>query len=76
MLEACGLCLAGGAIGYVAGSLLARRLAVEVFGLPTEIHWLFLPTALALALLVTLVGSALPLGRGMKLTPATVLRNE
>ena len=76
MLEACGLGLAGGALGYVAGSLLARRLAVEVFGLPTDIHWLFLPTALALALLVTLVGSALPLERGMKLAPATVLRNE
>jgi len=51
-------------------------LAVDVFGLPTSFHWVFLPTALALALVVTVVGSALPLGRGMKLTPATVLRNE
>jgi len=76
LLEACGIGLAGGVLGYVAGTLLARRLAVEVFGLPASVHWVFFPAALALALVITLVGSALPLGRDLKLSPAMVLRNE
>ena len=76
LLEAASIGLAGGAIGYLAGSLLARRLSMEIFGLPTGFHWVFFPTALALALGVTLVGSALPLGRDLKLSPALALRND
>lgn len=76
LLEASSIGLAGGVLGYFAGSLLAQRLSVQVFGLPTSVHWVFLPAALALALVVTLVGSALPLGRDLKLSPAMVLRNE
>ena len=76
MLEASSIGLAGGAIGYLGGSLLAQRLSVDIFGLPASVHWVFLPTALALALVVTLVGSALPLGHDLKLSPAMVLRNE
>jgi putative ABC transport system permease protein len=76
LLEASSIGLAGGVLGYFAGSLLAQRLSVQVFGLPTSMHWVFLPAALALALVVTLVGSALPLGRDLKLSPAMVLRNE
>jgi len=76
LLEASSIGLAGGVLGYFAGSLLAQRLSVQVFGLPTSVYWVFLPAALALALVVTLVGSALPLGRDLKLSPAMVLRNE
>jgi putative ABC transport system permease protein len=76
MVEAAGIGLAGGFIGYLAGSLLAERLSLDIFGLPASMHWVFLPTALALALVVTLVGSAVPLGHDLKLSPAIVLRNE
>ena len=76
LLEAASIGLAGGAVGYFAGSLMARRLSIEIFGLPASFHWIFLPTALALALVVTLVGSALPLGRDLKISPALALRNE
>jgi len=76
MLEASGIGLAGGILGYLAGSLMARRLALDIFGFPASIHWVFLPAALALALVVTLAGSALPLGHDLKLSPAIVLRNE
>ncbi len=76
MLEASSIGLAGGAIGYLGGSLLAQRLSVDIFGLPASVHWIFLPTALALALVVTLVGSAVPLGHDLKMSPAMVLRNE
>ncbi len=60
--------------GYLAGSLLARLLAVTVFGAPVGIHWVIFPAALALAFVVTLVGSAMPLVRGLKISPAVVLR--
>ena len=76
LLEALVIGLAGGIAGYFAGSLMARYLAAAVFGLPAEIHWVILPGAVALALAVTLAGSALPLARGLRLSPIDVLRNE
>lgn len=65
----------GGAAGYLAGSILARLLATTIFGRPASIHWVILPAALSLALLVTLVGCAMPLARGLKISPAVVLRD-
>lgn len=76
LLEALVVGLLGGIVGYLAGSLLAGRLAVAVFGVPASVHWVIFPAAVALALLVTIVGSALPLGRGLRISPATVLRDE
>jgi putative ABC transport system permease protein len=76
LMEAGTVGVAGGAAGYFLGSVLARQLARQVFGAPVSFHWIFLPAALALALLVTLAGSAWPLGRGLKVSPALVLRNE
>ncbi len=75
MLEASALGLAGGLGGYLVGSLMAWRLGVLVFGLPAVMHWVMLPIAVALALIVTLLGSALPIARGLKLAPVTVLHN-
>lgn len=76
LLEAFVVGLLGGLAGYFAGSLMAQRLGVVVFGVPAQINWVILPAALALALLVTLAGSALPLARGLKLSPVAVLRDE
>ena len=76
LLEALVIGLVGGIAGYFAGSLMARYLAAVVFGLPAAIHWVILPGAVALALAVTLAGSALPLARGLRLSPIDVLRNE
>jgi putative ABC transport system permease protein len=67
--------LAGGVVGYFLGSLLARGLSVKIFGTPANIHWIFLPAALALAILVTLAASAWPLSRGLRISPAVVLRD-
>jgi putative ABC transport system permease protein len=75
MLEAFIIGLLGGTTGYFLGSLMARRLSVSVFGAPASFHWVILPTALLLALTVALVGSALPLARALKLSPAAVLRD-
>jgi len=74
LAEACAIGLIGGVIGYLAGSLLARRLAFAVFGRPTSAHWVIFPAAVALALLVALGGSALPLRKGLRVSPGTGLR--
>jgi putative ABC transport system permease protein len=74
LLEACAIGVLGGAAGYFFGSLLAWRLALSVFGSAAGIHWVILPVCLALALLVTLAGTALPLGRALKISPSAALR--
>src|SRR5208337_2809609 len=65
LLEACAIGLLGGVAGYFLGSLLAWRLALAVFGSGVGIQWVILPVSLAVALIVTLAGSALPLGRAL-----------
>ena len=75
MLEALVIGLAGGVAGYLGGTVLARSLASAVFGAPSGVHWVILPAALAVALLVALAGSALPLARVLKFSPAVVLRD-
>jgi ABC-type antimicrobial peptide transport system permease subunit len=75
LLEAEVLGSMGGIAGYLLGSVLAWRLALVVFGIPIGIHLVMLPVCLALALAVTLAGSAIPLARALKLSPATVLRD-
>jgi putative ABC transport system permease protein len=74
LLEACAIGVLGGVAGYFFGSLLAWRLALAVFGSAVGIHWVILPVCLAVALLVTLAGSALPLGRALKISPSLALR--
>jgi putative ABC transport system permease protein len=76
LLEALVVGLAGGVAGFFAGSLMARHLAAVVFGLPAAVHWVIFPGAVALAVAVTLTGSALPLARGLRLSPIETLRNE
>jgi putative ABC transport system permease protein len=68
--------LAGGLAGYGLGSWLAEGLGRAALGTPVSIHWVILPCALALALVVTLAGSAAPLGQGLKLTAAMALRSD
>ncbi|HEV2499252.1 MAG TPA: ABC transporter permease [Terriglobia bacterium] len=76
LTEACAVGLAGGALGYGLGSELAERLGRAIFNSPVSIHWVILPGALALALLVALVGSTLPLERGLRAPAALALRSE
>ena len=75
LLEGSAIGLAGGGMGYVAGSLLAHRLGQIVFGSPAAVHGSLLPAVLLVALLVTWAGSAVPLARGLKVPAATALRD-
>jgi putative ABC transport system permease protein len=75
LVEACAIGVLGGVGGYFFGSLLAWRLALAVFGSAVGIHWVILPVCLAAAVLITLAGSALPLGRALKISPSLALRD-
>jgi len=75
LLEALVVGLLGGVAGYFGGSLMAHHLGALIFGVPAGMHWVILPGAVTLALLVTFAGSALPLARGLKLAPAAVLHD-
>jgi len=75
LLEGSAIGLAGGAAGYLSGSLLAHRLGSIVFGAPAAIHASLLPAVLAVALIVTWLGSAVPLARGLNVPAAVALRD-
>jgi putative ABC transport system permease protein len=70
------LALVGGILGYALGILLARAIGIGIFGVAPELRWILLPIVLALAAVVALLGSLLPLGRASRVDPAPVLRGE
>ncbi len=70
------LALVGGGAGYVLGLGLARLLGKSVFGIPPTERLILLPVILALAAVVALVGSLVPLRRAARFEPAPILRGE
>jgi putative ABC transport system permease protein len=76
LAEALVIGLLGGALGAGLGALLARGLALSVFGTPVAIRPVAIPLAIACALAITLFGCALPVRRIAGLRPAEVLRGR
>jgi len=70
------LAFVGGTLGYGFGYILARIVGSRIFGVPPLPSFLVLAVVLALAILVTLLGSALPLRRATRCEPAPILRGE
>jgi putative ABC transport system permease protein len=70
------LALVGGAAGYALGILLARLLGQAVFGAAPQPSFLIFAAVLALAVAVTLAGSAVSLRRAARVEPAQILRGE
>jgi putative ABC transport system permease protein len=70
------LAIVGGSVGYGFGLLLARVLGSSVFGSPAPLRWVVLPVVLALAALVAIGGSLIPLRRAARFDPAPILRGE
>jgi putative ABC transport system permease protein len=70
------LALLGGAIGYGLGIVLARLVGQRVFGIAPQPSLLVLLVVVALAAVVTLLGSAIPLRRASRYEPAPILRGE
>lgn len=70
------LAFLGGTLGYALGYILARIVGSKIFGVPPLPSFLVLGVVLGLAILVTLLGSALPLRRATQCEPAPILRGE
>ena len=70
------LALVGGVAGYALGIVLARMLGTGIFGVAPTLRWILFPVVLALAALVALLGSLIPLGHAARVEPAPVLRGE
>ena len=68
--------ISGGLLGYVAGLGLAAFVGRQVFAAPVSPSLLVLPISLALALLVTLAGSALPVRQAIRIEPVNLLRGR
>jgi putative ABC transport system permease protein len=70
------LAFVGGGAGYALGIILARLLGEKIFGAAPEPSLIVLLVILALAAVVTLLGSAIPLRRASRIEPAPILRGE
>jgi putative ABC transport system permease protein len=70
------LAFVGGGVGYALGIIMARLLGEKIFGAAPEPSLIVLLVILALATLVTLLGSAIPLRRASRYEPAPILRGE
>jgi putative ABC transport system permease protein len=70
------LAFVGGGIGYALGIILARLLGERIFGAAPEPSVIVFLVIVALAIGVTLLGSAIPLRRASRYEPAPILRGE
>ena len=70
------LAFVGGGTGYAVGIVLARVLGERIFGFTPEPKLFVLLLILALAALITLIGSAYPLRQASRYDPAPILRGE
>ena len=70
------LAFVGGGIGYAVGIVFARMLGMRIFGFAPEPKFFVLLIILALAALITLLGSAFPLRKASRYEPAPILRGE
>ena len=70
------LALIGGGLGYSGGVFLARWLSLSVFGVTSPARVVLLPVTLGLAILISVIGSLIPLRRASRFEPAPILRGE
>ncbi len=70
------LAVIGACAGFLAGLEFARLLGQTVFGSPSEPRLILFPIVISLAVLITLLGSALPLRQAARFEPAATLRGE
>jgi putative ABC transport system permease protein len=64
----------GGILGYFVGSILAQYIGDSVFHSPIRPDLMVLPLIIGIAVGVTIISSAIPVRRAMKIEPAEVIR--
>ena len=70
------LAIVGGVVGFAVGLGLAWLFGASVFGSPAPPRLVLLPVVLAVAAIVAVVGSLVPLRRAASFDPAPILRGE
>jgi putative ABC transport system permease protein len=76
LTEAGFLALAGGLLGFVAGTVLAHQIGQSIFGSAIVVHPVVLAVVLCAAILITFLGSAGAVRKAMQFDPAVVLRGD
>jgi putative ABC transport system permease protein len=74
--EAALLALSGGMLGFGLGTMLAHQIGHSIFNSEISIPPVLLPVILAIAVIVTFVGSAAAIRRAVGLDPVFALRGE
>ena len=74
--EAALLAVAGGAVGFAIGALLAQRIGIWVFGSQVNISPVLFPVVLTIAIVVTFGGSVASIRKAMRYEPVMVLRGD
>ena len=74
--EAALLALTGGTLGFGLGTVLAHQIGHSIFNSEISIPPVLLPVILAIAVIVTFVGSAAAIRRAVGLDPVYALRGE
>jgi putative ABC transport system permease protein len=74
--EATLLALLGGVVGFFSGGWLARQIGRQIFNSQTAVAPVLFPAILAVAVIVTLAGSAAAIRRAVQLDPVFALRGE
>jgi len=70
------LAIFGGVVGFAVGSLLARQIGRSIFNANIEIQPVLFPIILAIAVIVTFVGSAAAIRRAVQFDPVFALRGD
>ena len=76
LTEAALIGVLGGFIGYLLGLVLAQFVGLSVFDSTISPRLSVLPMVMVISIGVTLIASALPVRRAMKIEPVVVLRGE
>jgi putative ABC transport system permease protein len=66
----------GGIFGYIIGTVLAQFIGISVFNTMITPRFEIIPVAMGISMGISLLASALPVRRAMKVKPAIVLRGE
>lgn len=74
--EAALLAVVGGAVGFALGALLARRIGLWIFASQVSISPVLFPVVIALAVIVTFLGSAASIRKAMQYEPVMALRGD
>jgi len=76
LAEIVALGIAGGLVGFAAGALLARRLGVDLFGVPLSTDWSAVLPVLLAAVLAAALPALLPVSTIRGIDPAHALKGE